>query len=99
MILRPTPIAFLHASVYNMPRQPPLPIRFSAHASRRMEQRGVTEQQVLAVLRGGHRDPDAAPRAGEPRWRHTGSVEGRMLTVIVAEGADALVVVTVFWRD
>ncbi|MBJ7454963.1 MAG: DUF4258 domain-containing protein [Thermoleophilia bacterium] len=54
------------------------PLRFSAHALRRMELRGITREEVGAVL---ERD-EGVLQGSTGRWAHEATVGGRWITVI-----------------
>lgn len=72
------------------------PVAFSRHARARMAQRHITEHEVLIVIGGGRRVADAAPAGASSRWRYSGSVDGRQITVIAADEPDVIVVITAY---
>ena len=72
------------------------PIGFSLHARARMAQRSITLREVMIVVKGGRRVAEAAPAGASPRWRYSGAVDGRRITVIAVDEPDALVVITAY---
>jgi len=71
-------------------------IVFSAHARSRMAQRSISEKQVQTILGGGTCIPEPDAPAARGRWRYSGRVDGRLVTIIVAREKDALIVVTAY---
>jgi Domain of unknown function (DUF4258) len=67
------------------------PIRFSRHARRRMEQRGVTPGEVESILR----QPDRVEPSLKGRRNAFGPVPGGAARVTIRETTQELVVVTV----
>lgn len=61
-----------------------------------MAQRDISERQVLIVLNGGRRVHEPAPAGASIRWRYSGAVDGRKITVIVAEEAARVMVITAY---
>lgn len=71
-------------------------VEFSAHARSRMVQRGISDRDVLIIVNGGSRAPEPAAAGGAMRWKYSGVVNGRHITVIVAEEGAGLVVLTAY---
>jgi hypothetical protein len=67
------------------------PTRFSRHARRRMEQRGITQAEVESILS----QPDRVEPSVKGRRDDFGSVRGGVARVTFRETAQELVVVTV----
>lgn len=67
-------------------------LRYSRHAEERLEQQGITQAMVEAVLL----DPQWTP-ATSRNTRYDAMVGDRRLCVIVAEEHSIPVVVTAFW--
>jgi predicted nucleic acid-binding Zn ribbon protein len=61
-----------------------------------MAQRGISETVVTTTLAAGTRVAEAAPAGAPRRWRYTGRVNGRRITIIVADEETELVVITAF---
>ena len=78
------------------------PVRFSRHALERATLRGATDAEVLEAVRACEKEPAKHGRQGYRRtWAHAGLWGGRaynskQVLAIVADEADALVVVTVY---
>lgn len=72
-------------------------IVIEGHAAARMEERGITVDEVLRVMNDG----EVVERPTFPRFRfHTRLwVHNEWLHVIWAVGQEKLVVVTVYWFD
>lgn len=70
-------------------------LRFSEHARRRMEQRGVTEEDVGWALK---REVDRHPADNGTVWVHGRPGGNRILKVLVPLD-DRNYVITVAWRD
>ncbi|MFI5341563.1 MAG: DUF4258 domain-containing protein [Candidatus Methylomirabilales bacterium] len=68
-----------------------IPTRFSRHARRRMEQRGITQTEVESILR----QPDRVEPSVKGRRNAFGSVPGGVVRVTFRETTQELVVVTV----
>jgi len=85
-----------------MPEESPKPVIFTAHARRRMRDRGASEERVIEAIRTGRREP-----AERGLWLFRLNVEfqaewdGKHYAVqqvapVVAEEPHRLVVVTVY---
>lgn len=78
------------------------PIRFSRHAREQMAERGANEADAISAIRDGEQVPAKRGRQGFRRNFQYGSEWGgrtyaiKQVLAIVAEEADALVVVTVY---
>lgn len=48
------------------------------------------------IIAAGSRTPELSDPGAPVRWRYGGRIEGRFLTVIVAEDDEAMVVITVY---
>lgn len=66
------------------------------YARRRMEQRGVTEFDIIFVL--STPDTDRPSKDDPGRRVYTGRPSGRKVSVVVVEGSDPTIVVTT-WVD
>jgi hypothetical protein len=73
---------------------------YSDHAKERMAERGISPEQVEALLTSGHTVSDApSTRPGySPRKVYRGRVNGRNLKVVLVP-ADIPVIVTAAWAD
>jgi len=85
----------------NAPRED-LPIEFSDHARRQMQERGATDEQVVAAIRGGEAEPALRDRLlyrknfqFNSSWRNK-QYRVKQIAPIVAVEADRLVVITVY---
>jgi len=61
-----------------------------------MAERHIREEHVRMIFAAGARAPQPADPGAPTRWRYSGRIEGRFLTVIVADDDDAMVVITVY---
>jgi hypothetical protein len=61
-----------------------------------MAERHITEEHVRMIVAAGVRTPELGDPGAPTRWRYGGRLEGRFLTVIVADDEDAMVVITVY---
>ncbi len=71
-------------------------VRLSAHARSRMAQRGISDRQILIIINGGHRESEPTSAVSAERWRYTGIVDGRRITVIATESETDVVVITAY---
>jgi hypothetical protein len=71
-------------------------LTISPHAFARMAQRGINETQVRAIVERGSSSPEAAPAGAAPRRRCHGRIEGRSITVIVADEDELTIVITAY---
>ena len=71
-------------------------VSFAAHARSRMAQRGIDERQVLIIVNGGHRELEGTSTVSDERWRYSGIVEGRRITVIATESETGIMVITAY---
>jgi hypothetical protein len=71
------------------------PIHFDDHAIQRMQQRGVSRDQVLKAVRDPHRSR-TPKRAGARRFERKFSSK-RRLAVIADETSSQIIVISVFW--
>lgn len=71
-------------------------IHYTAHVRRRMNQRGIREQDVAVTVE----HPDSVERTPEPSWRYLRRMsDGRTLKVwVVDRSADPLVVKSAAWH-
>ncbi len=72
-------------------------LRVSQHARERMEERGVTEEELLQALQRGHPDPGAPVDHEHGSWRYRRRF-GALVVVVALIGeapASTVVVVTV----
>ena len=76
----------------------PARLRFSAHARRRMQQRGIPEAAVHRAVRGGARQPAPGDPGAAACWEYRAHVDGQRLVVVVRESRDAPVVITAWWE-
>lgn len=72
-------------------------LKLTAHARLRFEQRGVTEQDIVAALGGcyEHRPADHG------RCMHLSMIRGRTLKIVTVEQSctGRLTIVTAMWKD
>lgn len=78
-------------------------VRWGQHAREQMDKRGITDMDVLKVLRAGHIETDPIRSNQSDGWRvkvtkpHAGGREIGVVTVILDRGF--LRLVTVEWED
>lgn len=78
----------------------PARLRFSAHARRRLQQRGIPTAAVFRAIRTGLRQPAPGDPGMAARWEYRARIDGRRLVVVVQEHqphADP-VVITAWWE-
>lgn len=76
------------------------PLRFRPHARSRMQQRNVTDAQVVEALRHYHTSYLVERSAGEPgrAMVYIGSVDGRDLKLWITPDSDPVEVRSVAWQ-
>lgn len=70
------------------------PVVYTRHAEERMQERGVTSEQVEAAIRDPH---TTLPDGKSLKVKYIGLVNGRNLKVVVDPTGPENVVVTVAW--
>jgi hypothetical protein len=70
-------------------------LRFTNHARRRLAERGVSEEQIQAVMRRPLSGPDPGSRPDTVVF--SGHAEGVGMLKVVVDAVDRDLVVSVFW--
>ena len=74
-------------------------IEYSAHAARRMWERGVRRADVRRVLARGVWSSSLTLERRDPRFSKRGVIGRRELEVVYTEDAHRICVITVIWKD
>ncbi len=74
-------------------------IEYSAHAVRRMWERGVRRADVQWVLARGVWRSEHTLKGRDPRFSKRGVIDRRELEVVYTEDAHRICVITVAWKD
>lgn len=73
--------------------------RFDPHALDRMDQRRISETDVLRVIARGIRSPTESDTGAAPRFAYRGFIDGRWIEVVVAMEEPTMLIVTVMLKE